>query len=58
MSDNTKKQQEMLDWLASLKPVIIDVDDRGKVSDAGTKELKARIKAEVNKLRNEGTNNE
>ena len=57
MSKQIDKQQEVLDWLASLNPVVIDVDETGKVSDAGAEELKARIKSEVNKLKNKGQNN-
>jgi hypothetical protein len=50
MPDDQK--QDVFDWLMSLNPVVIDVDEEGNFTDPSqVEDLKNRIKEEVKEIR-------
>lgn len=51
-------EDEFIDWINSLNPVVIDVDEQGNIVDSfQLDELDKIIEAEVNKL-NQGRSND
>jgi hypothetical protein len=45
------KKQDVFDWLMSLNPVVIDVDEEGNFTDSSqVEDLKNRIKEEVKEI--------
>jgi len=51
MNNKTDKQQEVLDWLASLNPVVLDIYPDGSIHPDGLDDLKKRIDSEVTDLK-------
>ena len=46
------KKQDVFDWLMSLNPVVIDVDENGDFTNPSqVEDLKNRIKEEVKEIR-------
>lgn len=45
---------KFMDWIMSLDPVIIDVDEEGNLGSEGVENLKSRIEEEVKIIREKG----
>lgn len=47
MSESKDKTEELMEWIASLNPVVIEVDKAGNLNQSQVTELVERVKSEV-----------
>lgn len=54
MTNNGESKPALFEWLMSLNPIVIDVDEEGKPTDPSqVAELKQRIQNEIKEAENE-----